>query len=176
MKQISIILVTILLFYSSLNAQNLALVLQSKSSDNNFAIKENAKITVYLNNHLKISGRLYIKNDSTIIVDDTAFSIHSIDYISTHKVNYAQIATGTSLVIGGAVGIGAGSLIANSSTNSSNSLSSTALTEATCSFTLCTAGCVAGVTGIVFLVSQLFNEKKFDLKNGYWKIFVAREK
>ncbi len=168
------------IFFTSItliSAQNVALVLQSRNHENDFAIRENTKITVYLSNHLKISGRLFIKNDSTIIVDDTAFSIRTIDYISANKVNHARIATGTTLLISGAVGIGVGALIANAPTTySSNSVSSTSLTEATCSFAFCTAGCVAGVTGIVMLVSQLFNQKEFDLKSGYWSAFVAHEK
>ena len=176
MKYFFAVVILFSFFISALSAQNVALVLQNRNHDD-FAIKENAKVTVYLSNHLKISGRLFIKNDSTIIVDDTAFSIHSIDYISANQVNHARINTGTTLAISGAVGIVVGGLIANApTTNSSNSLSNTSLTEATCSFAFCTAGCIAGVTGVFFLVSQLFNQKEFDLKSGYWRVFVGHEK
>jgi hypothetical protein len=180
MNTIKIFIAFLITAFSVINAYSQrALFLHSNIKGENYLIVENKEVTVYLKNHLILKGKMLIKNDSMIFVDDTTFSISSIDYIKTSLARPAVlIASGTVFCLG-SFGSIAGFTTADQTNQTSNSAHSDfcnncfndliTSSEIVASYACAMIGCM----GLSAFVAELLYTKKFNLKNGIWKAEIV---
>ena len=143
------------------------MLIKDEFNHKSYMLKENSMVVVYLKNHFIIKGKLFVKNDSMINVDDTAIHISSINFLKTHAYDEAKVWIGGGLSALGVGFTGLSLVYFNASTNTvvnncNNNISYCFLASASL-----LVGCASGLTGSSMLFSQLFNQKKFDLQSQY---------